>query len=123
VDLADAGRLGYRRVTGACSQGEGWPVQTVVSDPILMLVLGDDIRSLGSPPDVSFHDGHNHQRQIGPTRDERTEVRPATVTQLRAVARALPAALAELLSSTAAAAAREATESDESLAALAEVRS
>lgn len=99
LDLGEI-RLEYRRPAGDCSQWSNrmdYPGHK--GDPELMLLVGDDVRSFGTPTDVGFHDGRNWQIQKGPTRDAKTgqRLRPATVAQLRAVAAALPAALTALL--------------------------
>lgn len=100
LDLGATGRLEYRNPAADCSQ---WSNRVDhpghIGRAVLMLCVGEDVRSLGQPPDLGFHDGRNMQAQQGPTRDAKTGrvLRPATVAQLKAVAVVLPAALAALL--------------------------
>jgi len=122
LDLGDVGRLEYRVPVGDCSQwADRIDHPRHRGDPHLALVSGGTVRSLGDPPDVGYFDGANMQHQHGPTRDETTgeRVRPATVAQLRAVARVLPAAVAELLASRMERAQRQAEDADAALAKLA----
>jgi hypothetical protein len=101
VDLGSAGVLEYRVPMADHSEWSSridFPAAR--GEPALMLVVAGEIRSLGPPPGLTFRDARGvRQPQRGPTRDATTgrALRPATVTQLRAVARALPEALAALL--------------------------
>ena len=126
IELGEAGILEYRTPIGNCSQwGNRMDYPDHAGEPVLMLVLPDphrspEVRTLGEPPDVGFHDGRNLQAQQGPTRDHDTDqvLRPATVAQLKVVATVLPAALAELLTARVADAKQQVTDADEAMAAL-----
>ena len=115
LELSEVGRLEYRALRADCSQWSNqldYPAHT--GDPVLVLAISAEIRALGPVPDQGFWDGSNLQSQRGEVRDDDlgTIVRPATVAQLRAVAAALPAALAALLSERQAEAESQATEAD-----------
>lgn len=118
LELGEAGSIEYRRPMADCSQ---WANRTDYPDrvgtPYLALVLGEDVRALASIPDVGFWDGSNMHHQQTPTRDRRTgrRVRLATVAQLRAVASALPSAMADLLATTAETAKADAAAADAAL--------
>jgi hypothetical protein len=105
-------------VSAACSQwANGHDTRTRTEDR-LVLVTDSETRSL-CEIDLSYHDGRNYQSQYGHVRDcDGHVVRPATVAQLRAVARALPAAIASLLVIAHDAAVSEAAEADAAIESL-----
>ena len=118
IDMPGAGTLRYEEVSATCSQwaNQKGPEHT---EEHLVLVAGGETRSIG-PLDLGYYDGANTHWQTGPTRDsDGDEIRPATVAQLRAVARELPAAVATLLAQAQATAEAEAAEAEEVAAELA----
>jgi hypothetical protein len=74
------------RVTATCSQGPGWP-RIEASENRLVV---DGLWTLGYA-DLSYHDGHNHQRQRGSVRLGDVSLRPAPVLLLAELAPAIPA--------------------------------
>lgn len=116
----DSWTIERRTATATCSQWADGSYARTGREDYTALVLRDEIRSLGPAPDCSFFDGNNMQHQQHAACDGDYTIRPATVAQLRAVARELPELVAELLAATTARAEREAIEAD---AALAEVAS
>lgn len=111
------GTIEYRTPVGDCSQwSDRMDHPGHRGEPCLMFAPSGapGWRSLGPVPDVSYFDGSNMQHQHGPTRERKTDlrIRPATVAQLRTVARVLPGVLAELLAETHDRADRESAEAD-----------
>lgn len=122
LDCGEAGVLEYRTPAADCSQWSNridYPNHC--GEDVMMLRLGSQtIRSLGTPPDCGFFDGRNVQHQRGPTRDAQTgqRIRPATVAQLRSVARDLPVVVAGVLAAAQQQAEEEARQAEETIAAL-----
>lgn len=123
VDCSDAGTLEVRKLRALCSQwGDHSDARETRGDHlVLVLAGGNEVRALGMVPDLATWDGHNWQRAYGAVRDDLTDhvVRPATVAQLRAVARNLPAVVARILGEAKARAETEAVEAAEEVARLA----
>jgi hypothetical protein len=126
IDLGGAGKIGRRRLYATCSQWangayakQNDEVCTVLLTGVLTDAPSGRVRSL-SLVDLSFFDGHNQQHQQGRACDDKTntEVYPATVAELRAAAKALPAAVAALLTAAQEKAESEAAEADEAAAGL-----
>lgn len=116
----ETGTIEYRTPVGDCSQWSNridHPGHR--GEPCLMFDAFGEAgwRSLGPVPDVGFFDGRNIQYQHGPSRERETNVRilPATVGQLRTVARVLPCVLAELLVEALDRADRESAEADSAI--------
>jgi hypothetical protein len=121
IDLGDGSRIARRRLRATCSQWangydehDNHDVRTVLFHPGECLTRQIVVKGLG------YFDGRNYQHQRGKTRDEATGdvAKPATVAELRAVARALPGAVAKLLSEAQAEAAAETSEADATIATL-----
>lgn len=125
VDCGEGGVVAMERVEAQCCQGglnSGWPILTQTERHWVLLGAGDDagVRSFGSL-DLTYHDGHNLQvaRTSPRLAGDGAQVRPATVAQLRALARALPEVLARLLSEAQATATAETAAADETIETLA----
>ena len=123
LDLGDAGELRWRTPSAFVSQwANGYAVFEHEGDEYLALITcAGEIRALGPVPSCSYFDGKNLQHQWGHTHDVETgqRVRAATVSQLKAVAKALPAAIAELLSTCQEQARAESATADEAASSLA----
>ena len=136
LDLGAAGVLEYRTPEQDVSQnmqyeGGGWyGLHARQGEPVLCVAYGRtsacpspiETRTL-EPVDCGYWDGHNYQYPRSRPRDARSceVLRQATVAQLRAIARALPVAIAKLLDEAASRATAQAEEADAALASLAAV--
>lgn len=117
LDLGEAGMLKYRTPVADCSQWSNRIDSPSHEDEPRLLLRppgeGENWRSFGNL-DLGYFDGSNMQHQVGPAweRESGRRIRPATVAQLRAVARHLPTELGRLLDAARSRAEREAAEAD-----------
>ena len=113
-------RIETRALGAQCGQWGNGADDSWHEEAHTVLVVEAEARTLGPVPDVGWHDGHNMRHQHGPTKDAttRTVVRPATVAQLRAVARELPGVVAHALAAATERAELERQAADAALSAL-----
>jgi len=120
IPLAGGGALEFRAVRGRVSPwSDGSRAITATAGGVLVWRSPTELRLIEEQSMSRIIDGNMHW-DVGPVRDAGSGLvlRPATVAQLRAIARDLPAAVAAVLSAAASSAAAESADAAAALDAL-----